>query len=46
MHGGGEEWVTAPWDWITGLILLGLAVLGARGFAADGGQEADGGGWG
>ncbi len=31
MHGGGEDWITAPWDWMTGIILMGLAMMGAGG---------------
>lgn len=39
MHGGGEDWIDAPWDFITFYIMMGLALIGAGGvMIADGGQ--------
>lgn len=45
MTGGGEDWINAPWDMFMGWILMGLGILGAGGFCADGGSQIDG-GWG
>lgn len=43
MTGGGENWIDQPWDWMTGIILLGMGWLSGELFGA---QEFDGSKWG
>lgn len=39
MTGGGEDWVDAPWDFLTFYIMMGLAMIGAgKTVILDGGQ--------
>ena len=43
MEGGGENWVTHPWDWMTFFFMLAMAMMGASGYGGD--PEAPGESW-